>query len=134
MQENLHVTIAIVRYFQKIQRWRYFRECLLAATSNILTDFTFFTHDDASACIRALLVCRTSSGECCLLIAVLLGRIPQLDPGRSRDTYTDDHEVRKSPITRVVPYQPLKPKPKVELPPLHVTVRYARSDKLAEIC
>jgi len=55
----------------------------------------------------------------------VLGRIPQLDPNRSRDVHTDDVEVRASPIARsVAPYQPLRPKPKVELPPLQVTVSF----------
>jgi len=59
--------------------------------------------------------------------------MPQLDPSRSRDAGTEDHRVRAAPNTAVAPYQPLKPLPKVQLPPLHVTVsvahcRYANED------
>jgi len=52
--------------------------------------------------------------------------MPKIDPNyKSRDMDTDDHEVRASPITRIAPYQPMKPIPKVELPPLHVTVSFS---------
>jgi len=65
-----------------------------------------------------------------------MGRMPQLDPNRSRDEHQhEDREVRASPITRIAPYQPLKPTNKVQLPPVNYTVSfntptYIMSDRL----
>jgi len=70
-------------------------------------------------------VLNVSCWSACCAVVVLLGRMPHLDPNRPRDIYTSDHETRASPITRVAPYQPLKPPPKVELPPVHITVRFS---------